>query len=250
MDERNQMSNSNSGTDGGPNRPSNLVIGLAFVVFLVVGGALFAALMYMKPDYSKLLTVDSTDSPVANVSTPGSDVDTLPSYRTVGSAGFVERSGDSLNLTDLRGDVLVVDFFFTTCKGQCPMMTARMMALQDTLTGVDGVRLVSITVDPETDTPQQLRKFAANYHADSVRWLFLRSSKQEVRDLAHNTFMLSVSDSKDPKEPVTHSNRFMLVDKSGTVRGYYDSFDPRMQARLVKDIEALLHEGKIAEAVR
>jgi protein SCO1/2 len=127
----------------------------------------------------------------------------------------------------------------------CPIMTARMSALQTSLDGVEGVRLVSISVDPNTDTPEKLREFADAYGARPDRWLFVKTDTEEqVRTLAAETFLLGVSDGSDPEEPIVHSSKFVLVDADGVIRGYYDAKDPEMDAGLLADVRTLLQEGR------
>ena len=106
----------------------------------------------------------------------------------------------------------------------------------------DGVRLVSITVDPENDTPDVLKKYAARFGASADRWLFLTGEKSAVRALITNGFTLTAEDGTADTERVIHSTRLALVDKHGFIRGYYDGIGDSGIDNLVRDIERLLTE--------
>ena len=135
---------------------------------------------------------------------------------------MVERSGREVTLEGLAGRTLVVDFIFTTCAGPCPIMSAGMAELQSALEGTD-VLLVSVTVDPETDTLEVLSEYAERYQADPQRWLFLRGDPEAVGELAAS---VSLALQRDPGADVgfqvSHSTRLVVVDGEGRVRGYYD----------------------------
>jgi protein SCO1/2 len=119
-------------------------------------------------------------------------------------------------------------------------MTA-VMARLDRRLPADEARLVSVSVDPAHDTSEVLAAFAAEHEA-SERWLFLTGEPEAVRALARDGFKLGVAEiegEEDPGLAVTHSDRFVLVDSQGRVRGYYDPFDPEGIARLERDLAAL-----------
>src|SRR5262245_36135582 len=125
-----------------------------------------------------------------------------------------------VTLADLKGKVWVADFIFTNCGGTCPMMTGHMRKLQDSLP--PDIRLVSITVDPDRDTPKVLASYAAEQGATRDRWLFLTGEKQALHDLCIKGFKLPLDESGGTvTEPIAHSTRFVLVDKQGEIRGYY-----------------------------
>ena len=151
---------------------------------------------------------------------------------------LTERSGRALGLEDLRGKIWIADFIFTRCPGPCPLMTSRMARLQSSLEGKSDVRLVSFSVDPENDTPEELTRYANQYHADGQRWFFLTGEKSAIHQLAKNGFLVGGVD-----DVMTHTTRFILVDKQARVRGYYDSNEEESLQRLIKDSVTLLHES-------
>ena len=155
----------------------------------------------------------------------------LPDFR------LVECSGQKLGLADLKGKVWIADFIFTRCPGPCPRMSSRMASLQSNLNGEEGLRLVSISVDPEFDTQEVLAKYAAQYQAEEGRWFFLTGDKTAIHHLAKSGFLVGGVD-----DVTLHTTRFVLVDRQGRVRGYYSSSDEDELRKLRNDARALLRE--------
>ncbi len=159
---------------------------------------------------------------------------------------LTERNGQPFGLQDLRGKIWVADFIFTNCAGTCPIMTTAMtdiqqMALAENL---DEVRLVSITVDPERDSLAVLQRFADGYGALKDRWYFLTGDGAAIQQLANKGFLLSAAASTGAaaEEPIIHSNRFVLVDRQGRIRGYYDGTDEESVKLLLHDLRTLYRE--------
>jgi protein SCO1 len=155
----------------------------------------------------------------------------LPDFR------LVECSGQTLGLADLRGKVWIADFIFTRCLGPCPRMSSRMASLQSNLSSDAGLRLVSISVDPEFDTREVLERYAAQYRAVEGRWFFLTGDKTAIHQLAKSGFLVGGVD-----DVTLHTTRFVLVDRQGRVRGYYSSSDDDELRKLQNDARALLRE--------
>ncbi len=171
----------------------------------------------------------------------------IPDYGAVPSFSLTERSGRTVTLGDLKGDVWIGDFIYTTCPGPCPLMTSRMEQLQHELHGQSKVRLVSVSVDPKTDTPAVLSRYATSFGADPNQWLFLTGSRAAIRSLARDGLHLTLEVDPNAKtasgqQPIVHSTRFVLVDGRGHLRGYYDSTDNDSMRQLVQDVNRLLGE--------
>jgi protein SCO1/2 len=137
----------------------------------------------------------------------------------------------------LRGKVWVADFIFTTCAGPCPAMTERMVKLQTLFAKQPDVRFVSISVNPEYDTPQILEAYGKQHGADFSRWSFLTGDLDAIQKLAAEGFKFGSMD-----EPIMHSVRFALVDRKGRMRGSYIATDDDAMQRLPADIESLINE--------
>lgn len=164
---------------------------------------------------------------------------------------LVDQEGDSLRAADLRGDLWVASFVFTNCSGVCPLITARMAGLRDSL-AADGllgeeVRLVSFSVDPARDTPEALRDYAARFDAGPPRqWAFLTGSPPEaVRAMIQEGFKLTAvampAGSADTLVgyQVSHSPRLALVDREGRVRGTYVATDAGAVDSVLGDVRRL-----------
>lgn len=161
----------------------------------------------------------------------------LPIYDTVPYFTLTERSGKSVSLSDLKGQVWVADFIFTNCADICPMMSMRMKDLQENA-AANGIRLVSFSVDPDRDTPEVLKSYAEQYGAQGERWLFLTGKEQYIHQLALKGFHLGV----EKENPILHSNKFVLIDRRGRIRGYYESGTPEGKSELIRAITALQKE--------
>ncbi len=144
---------------------------------------------------------------------------------------FVERSGRRMKLGDLKGRVWIGSFFFASCPGFCAKMNQAVASLQQELASQD-VTFVSITVDPERDTPEALQRYANEYKADAERWLFL-SGDLRYAEAVGDAFRVVVV-ARD------HSDRLILVDRDLKVQGTYHSLEGADLKRLKRDLKKLL----------
>lgn len=146
-------------------------------------------------------------------------------------------------LADMKGKIWIADFVFTRCAGPCPLMTARLSKLGERLP--PEVSLLTVSVDPAGDTPERLRAYARHHGADARRWVFLRGGTEETYRLLYAGFRLPMSTdpSAPPETRVTHSTRFVLVDRAGAVRGYYDALSDLDNDALARDARRLLEAG-------
>lgn len=172
----------------------------------------------------------------------------LPVFGEIAHFQLIERKGGKLGLSDLGGKVWVADFIFTHCAGPCPLMSSHMARLAKTFQEEPEARFVSFSVDPERDKPAVLSEYAARYGAEPNKWFFLTGEKAQIHTLTQQSFHLGISEvSPDekipPEELITHSTKFVLVDKKGRIRGYYDSQEGAQLDRLTNDIRTLLGES-------
>lgn len=179
----------------------------------------------------------------------------LKIYGTVPDFMFVERSDRKVSLGDLKGKVWVAQFFYTHCTDICPLTVPQMGLLHlQYLNDPEfrsAIRFVSITVDPERDTPDVLSKFAEHFSADPDLWLFLTGDKDMTYRVAQQGFKLGIGEEKNPPEVIKktgeekellHSNRLILVDRKAQIRGYYSGIDAEAMVRLRRDLKTLLTE--------
>jgi protein SCO1/2 len=173
----------------------------------------------------------------------GDSADGLNQYGSVPDFSLTERNGGAVGLAQLRGKIWVADFIYTTCTDTCPLQTAMMAKVQREYLGKADLQFVSITVDPERDTPQVLAQYADKHRADAARWYFLTGQRDRIMRLIQQGFHLAVMSAPvdgGASGAIPHSPRFVLVDKEGRIRGYYDSRELDGLIRLKNDIDALL----------
>ncbi|MGQ4809311.1 hypothetical protein NKDENANG_02727 [Candidatus Entotheonellaceae bacterium PAL068K] len=207
----------------------------------------------------------------------------LQPYGLVPDFTLIERSGRQVSKADLLGKVWVVNFMFTRCVDTCPLESRHMARLQEAFVDEPDARWVSITVDPDYDTPAALIRYAATFAAHPQRWLFLTGDKQVIYRLARQGLHLGVvppakahqtsavpahagawqavrvmlralqpqrawahHGTQQPGKTVTaiqHSSRFVLVDRQGRIRGYYKSQEEEDMRRLQRHVTFLLRNN-------
>lgn len=158
----------------------------------------------------------------------------LPVGRALPDFQLTESHGQAIALSDLRGKVWVANLFFSTCPDVCVALAQRLGELDRQLGPRDDVRLVSISITPKLDTPSVLRAYAEKLHA-SENWLFLTGDGDEVLKLANQGFLLSAG----TPQSLTHSDRIVLIDGHGIVRGYFDSTKAESITQLLAEIARL-----------
>jgi protein SCO1/2 len=165
-----------------------------------------------------------------------------PVLGTLPPFALTERSGATIGADDLRGRVWIAGFIFTRCPDVCPALTRRLGELQAQLAGgVDPVQLVALSVDPGHDTPEVLREYAER-HGAGPHWWFLTGSRDAIVRLLRDGFRVAFADDGPPTAPITHSDRFVLVDRGMRIRGYYRGSDPADLARLQADARRVRDE--------
>lgn len=172
-----------------------------------------------------------------------------PRSSSVPELVLTERNGKPMSLAELRGKIWIADFIYTQCTDTCPLQTAEMAKLQELWTNDRDLRLVSISVDPERDTPKMLTRYAARFHADRQRWLFLTGDKNQIVRLVEDGFHLPMSAARSGHHGppiVLHSPRFILIDRNLQIRGSYDSRDRQSMQRLKTDVANALKEPMAA----
>lgn len=152
----------------------------------------------------------------------------LPMLGQVENFTLTNQLGQKVTLENLRGQVWLADIIFTRCPGPCARMTRQMAEVQKALPARSRAKLVSLTTDPDFDTPEVLTKYAARFEADTNRWMFLTGTKTEIAKLAIDGLKLTTIEKK-PEERTSaddlfiHSTIFVLVDKRGQLRGIFET---------------------------
>jgi protein SCO1/2 len=151
----------------------------------------------------------------------------------------VDQYGEPFSSVSLQGHVWVASFMFTSCQTVCPNLNSKQQDLQREF-AESGLKFVSISTDPENDTPEVLRKYANDYDAKPGVWHFLQLPIDSVRALSTHGFKLM-----DPETPEMHSTRFVLVDAKGNICGFYDAEDANRIEVLRNDVRRLLGDSPL-----
>jgi protein SCO1/2 len=177
---------------------------------------------------------------------PASGLGQVPSFE------MPDQLGRPVSDRSLRGQALVVDFFFASCTTSCPMLTARMASVERAIeTGEQQhgrrlpAHLVSITLDPENDTPEVLRQYAERYGADAERWSFLSGRSADLDRVVVQGFKTTFhrADPSAGIATIMHGEWLVLVDARGAIRGYFAASDPERMAGLVHELLDLANGG-------
>jgi protein SCO1 len=176
----------------------------------------------------------------------------LPVYGQIANFRLTNQNGKEVSLADLRGRVWVADIIFTRCAGPCPRLTRQMKQLQDALPPDSQAKLVTLTTDPDFDTPPVLLKYAERFGANPDRWTFLTGSKPEIAKLAIDSLKLTAIPKKpeerqSPADLFVHSTICVIADKQARLRGVFettgDGIDPReVQTRILAAVNRLERE--------
>lgn len=176
----------------------------------------------------------SRDEPLPD---PPAPILTLPPFE------LTSEKGHPFGSEQLRGKVWVAGFMFTTCPVVCPKLTRQMVEIQHRTRNLGGAfHLVSFTVDPETDTPERLAAYGRQYRYSPGRWTFLTGNLDVIESTVVSGFKLAMGRDADSLFEIFHSERLVLVDREGTIRGYYDATDEGVAA-LVRDVGLVVNFG-------
>lgn len=144
----------------------------------------------------------------------------------------------------IDGKVFVAEYFFSTCGSICPIMNQQMQRVQERFKGEKKFNILSFTVDPDTDTPEQLLAYAKNHGYSPGQWHFITGSKDSLYRLARTSFFVlkpaEAQNLGDAGSDFIHTNNFVLVDQKRQIRGYYDGTNASEVDQLMVDIDILL----------
>ncbi len=214
------------------------LLGLALAILMPIAGYIFV----------KVLSKDAAPMPrkyfYDSVGTTERRGKIIPdtNWHQVSNLKFTNQLGKKVSLDDLKGKIIVVDFFFTSCPTICPGLARNMKRLQDSYKKNDNiVQFLSISIDPERDSVPRLRAFADKYNANHDSWWFVTGDKKEIYDFAIKEMKANVADvGADTAFP--HTENFFLLDTNRVVRGWYNGFDTVKLAKLASDIPTVMLE--------
>lgn len=175
---------------------------------------------------------------------------TLPIYKdnaeqplTVASFRFVNQENKTVTEAGWKNNIIVANFFFTHCPVVCPRMTGNLLSVQKAFAADNQVKMVSFSVDPESDSSGRLKLFADRFRINSFKWDLLTGPKQEIYRLARKSFQVVATDGDGGTQDFIHSDKVVLIDKHLHIRGYYSGTDPKDIQQLINDIKRLKDEN-------
>ena len=166
----------------------------------------------------------------------------IKKFHKIGAFSLTNQNGLKVTEQDYRNKIYVADFFFTTCPGICPKMTANMRLIQEAIKEDDQVKLVSFSVTPEIDSVAQLKKYALEKGVIDAKWNLLTGEKKHIYDLARKSFFAAKNDGDGGKNDMIHTENFILIDPDKRIRGFYDGTDSNVMKKLISDIKILQKE--------
>lgn len=163
----------------------------------------------------------------------------------VAAFSFINQDGKTITNEDVKGKIYVVEYFFTTCKGICPRLNENLTHVYQAFRGNKNVLILSHTVDPLKDTVKAMKEYSLRFDADPSQWMFLTGDKKKLYDMARYSYLISAQDDTTGvsiDQDFIHDNHYVLVDRDGRVRGFYDGLKMDEVNKLIKDINSLLAE--------
>jgi protein SCO1/2 len=211
---------------------------LSLCVVLAAAGVLMAASVWMREYAAQPVDPRHAKAPTGDAIVHPED---LPKLYPVGDFSFTEHRGGTFTQENLKGKVWAGYLFFTACPSQCPIMTSNMKKVSERFAGNDKVHFVGVSVDPDTDTTERLTQYAGQYQIDTPQWHLLHGSRDAVNAMAGQNFKLG-----SVERPEFHSDRFVLIDAEGQVRGYFTGTEDEDLPKLGDAVERLLNEMESA----
>lgn len=201
-------------------------------VFLKFFGQNYYKLPYLMPE------IDETGQVIVN------GVDTV--FHKIPAYELIDQNGAKFSSAQTKGKIYVADFFFTRCGSICPKLSTNLSRVQSIFSADPNVIIVSHSVDPKHDSSSVLKKYAQKYDAKSGKWYFLTGDKATIYNIAIKGYKLPAADASeyDKKirsidETFIHSEKLLLIDKEGYIRGIYDgTYSPDVE-RLIAEIKVL-----------
>ncbi|HSC54780.1 MAG TPA: SCO family protein [Phnomibacter sp.] len=171
-------------------------------------------------------------------------------WHTIPNFTFTNQLGKPVSLSDLKGKIVVVNTFFTRCPNICPGLTRNIRKLQSSFENpkrkkfgdTSIVYFLSISIDPQRDSVQHLKKWADRFFVNSDSWSLLTGERKSIYDLMLNDFKLATQDGEGVDSNFIHSEKVMLLDRTRVVRGYYNGLDSVEMGHLAEDIGKLYLE--------
>ncbi len=165
-------------------------------------------------------------------------------YHTIANFKLINQNGDTITQNDYKDKIYVADFFFTTCKTICPVMTDHMYDIQKEIMADNDVLLLSHSVTPKIDSVAQLKKYAKLHGVIDAKWNLVTGDKKQIYNLARKSYLAVKTEGNGDQYDMIHTENFVLIDKKRQIRGFYDGTKPEAIKQLLNDINSLKKETK------
>lgn len=162
-------------------------------------------------------------------------------YHAISDFKLINQNGDIITQNHYKDKIYVADFFFTTCKTICPIMTTQMYRIQKEILDDDEVLLLSHSVTPEIDSVEQLKRYAIEKGVNDKKWNLVTGDRKQIYDLARKSYLVVKDDGSD-NYGMVHTENFALIDKDKQIRGIYNGVSPVSVDSLIQDIKRLKKE--------
>lgn len=161
---------------------------------------------------------------------------------TIPAFSFVNQDSAIITKETVKHRIFVADFFFTSCPSICPKMKKEMLRVYDKYKGNNDVVILSFSIDPARDSVARLKSYSEKLGVERAdKWSMLTGNKDSIYSLAAS-FLISAAEDPDAPGGHVHSGNFILIDKQGRIRGYYDGTSTESVGKLLADIDILLME--------
>lgn len=221
-------------------------IGISFII--LVFGILVVPTIVERVQKGTVTSADRLDK----VQNGGSNNESLVKIGPCPKFELTNQNNVTITNDTFKGKVFVIEFFFTSCPSICPKMNQSMLAIEKQFFGNPNFGIVSISIDPETDTPKVLKKHATALGVTSSNWHFLTGNKEYIFNLANKGFNLYAGENSKVSGGFEHSGLFAMIDRNGFIRCrkdqygnpilYYDSLEAKGVKEIQEDIKLLLNE--------
>lgn len=209
-----------------------LKAGILFIAF-VIPALIFFNLKFFGHNHYSLPVFYATDSVEITKGYKVTAAHQIPYF------SFLSQDSLLVNYNSFKNKILVVDFIFTRCQSICPKMTNELIRIQEDYADDTLLKMVTFTVDPEYDRPYILKKHITEKNVNTNKWTFLTGSKDSIYALAQRGFFLTAMEDRDRPLEFIHSDKVVLVDKKGWIRGYYNGTERKEVERLAAEIKVL-----------
>jgi len=152
---------------------------------------------------------------------------------------LINQNGDTITNKDYEDKIYVVDFFFTRCGSICPIMTNNMKKIQDKFLENDNIMLLSISVTPNIDNVETLKKYAKSKGVINSKWNIATGNKKHIYELARKSYFAVLKKGDGGLQDFIHTPNFILIDKKKQIRGIYNGTDDIEIKRVINDIKTL-----------